>query len=225
MLRLAQHYGLVVSKVIMSMNTALSWIGSAEVQAKIKASFQLVGMGNKIETVFETLIGKPLTITERLYADESKLTAVNAPGDTVINVENSSAFLVGDVCTMRNTNAQEEEVVIESISGNAITIEGNGSGSGLVYTYGLNDRFTAYHRFWLDNYVGFPGSTPQLRSGSNNWISTPSLIKALSWNKQLPGRYTWMDFETKVPYKLEIGAGVSGGPKVSHCDWMVLKTQ
>lgn len=216
--RLGTRYGINVEAVYMSLKTALDFINAADTQNKVKSSYVMVGRNYDTKFIFESLTGLQLVIDERLYAEESRFTAASAVGDTTLDVQDASAFAAGDVITLRNASGQEEEATISSISGNTITIS-----AGTTYAYAIGDRVTAYKRYLPDNYFVLKGRTAD-RVAPNNWISTPSLIKANNWKNPLPGKYTWQHFQSKVPYKLEIGAGISGGPVVSRATWMRVKT-
>lgn len=216
--RLAARYGVNVEAVYMSLKTALDFINAADTQSKIKASPVMVGRNFDTKFIFESLTGLQLVIDERLYAEETKLTAASAVGDTTLDVQDASAFASGDVITLRNATGREEEATISSISGNVITIS-----AGTTNAYAIGDRVTAYKRYLPDNYFILKGRTAD-RVAPNNWVSTPSLIKANNWKNPLPGKYTWQYFQSKVPYLLEIGAGISGGPVVSRSTWMRVKT-
>lgn len=217
-MRALSKYGIATEKVIMSLKTALDFLNADDTQAKVKASFVLVGRNSDIKYIFQTLTGMPLEIDTRVYLEESRFTAASAAADDTLEVEDASVFATGDTITLRNSTGDEEEATISSISGNIITIS-----AGVSNAYAIGDRVQVSRQFLPDNYYILKGRLNQ-RVAPNNWISTPSLIKSKSWKDPLPGRYTWKYFQTKVPYKLEIGAGISGGPKISACTWMRVKT-
>lgn len=215
---LAQRYGLRPVSVIMSAKTSMDYMLSSDTQNKVKASFQLIGRNSQVGTIFDTLTGFPVEIDNRLYAEEIRLTAASAVGDTTLDVEDATEFAANDVLTLRNTLDEEEEVTISSISGNVITLT-----AGVVKAYQIGDRATAYKQFVPDNHFILKCVRDD-RSTPNNWLSVPSLVKGKNWANPLPGRYTWQWFSAKVPYILEVGAGIEGGPKVSACTWMTVKT-
>lgn len=218
--RMFARYGYAVEKVVMSLKTALDFLNAVDTQAKVKASPILIGRNSDVKYIFETLTGLLLDLDERMYAEETRLTAASSTTDTTFDVEDAAVLdcADNDILTLRNSSGQEEEVTVASVSGNTITVDAR---TGNAYVTG--DRVTFYKRFVPDNYFILKGRSND-RIAPNNWISTPSLIKANNWKNPLPGRYTWTDFQTKVPYKLEIGAGISGGPKISRCSWLRVKT-
>lgn len=214
--RLATRYGISVEAAYMSLKTALDFVNAADTQNKIKAAEMLVLRGNDPAFMVKTLTGVNCIIDERLYAEETTFSAASAVGDTTLDVVDGTEFTTGDIVTLRNSAGQEEDRTITK-SGNTFTV------TATTYAYAIGDRVTVYKRFLPDNYFILKGRLDD-RSAPNNWLSTPSLIKANDWKNPLPGRYTWTYFQTKVPYKLEVGAGISGGPKVSRCTWMRVKT-
>lgn len=215
---LLRRFGVTPESVFMSVKTMGLYNGATDTQNKLKASYVLVGRNSDREFIFNTLTGMPTKIDNRLYAEETRLTAASAATDTIIDVEDATEFAATDVITLRNTLGEEEEVTISSKAGNALTL----ANPGVTKVYKAGDRVTVYKPFLPDNYILIKGSSDS-RVAANNWLSTPSLIKGSSWTKPLPGRYTWQDFSQKVPYTLEIGAGLDGGPKISKCNWLVIK--
>ena len=211
---IARKYGLNPVKVWGSVKTLGLYVNSADTQTRIKASFQLIGQNPNRETIFGTLAGLPFQLDSRLYAEESRLTTANAISDTVINLTDATDFAVGDVITMRNSVGGEEEVTIASKNGNAVTV------SALTLAYLVGDRATVYKTFMPDNYIILQCESND-RVAPNNWLSTPSLVKGQSWSKPAPGRYTWTTFKETVPYSLEIGGGIDGGPKISRANYLV----
>ena len=209
--------GFNVDSVYMSINTLEKFYGATATQNMVKASPALVGNSANRQFVFETLTGVKIITDNRRYAEEARFAAISAAADTVLDVDSAAEFTAGDVITLRNTLGQEEDRTIDSITGNAITIT-----AGTTYAYKAGDRVTVYKQFLPDNYVIF-SATNNDRVSPNNWISTPSLVKGKSWTNPLPGRYTWTDFQVKVPYTLEIGAGIDGGPRVGRASWSNLK--
>jgi len=210
------RFGHNVDAVYMNINTLEKFYGAADTQTMVKASPAIVGRSADRTFVFETLTGVKLIIDNRLYAEETKFTAASAASDTTLDVENAGEFTAGDRITLRNSANEEEERIIDSISSNTITIT-----AGTTYAYAEGDRVTVYKRFTPDNKV-IMHSMGNVRSGANNWLSTPSLVKGQSWTRPQPGRYTWKDFNTTVPYTLEIGAGIDGGPKIGAANWMCI---
>lgn len=209
--------GYVADTVTMTRKTAMDFLLSAATQAMIKASPELVGKSARVEAVFEPLTGLMLEIDDRLYSEETPFSAASAASDTTLDVESASEFAAGDVLTLKNSFNQEEQVTISSISVNVISLT-----AGTVFAYAKGDRVIARKRYLPDGYFVMKGETDQAMN-PNNWVSTPTLTKAESWKRQLPGRYSWTWFQERPPYILEIGAGISGGPKVSLCDWMTVR--
>jgi len=214
---LLRRFGIVPEEVLMSVKTAQDFHNSTEVQNKIKSSFQIVGRNADIESQFETLTGLKMRRDNRLYAEETTFSTASSATDTTLDVVDASEFAVNDFITLRNGLGEEEERKISGISGNVITI------LATTFAYKIGDRVTAMKQFLPDDYFIIKGRISE-RSNPNNWLSTPSLVKGNNWKNPLPGRYTWLKFTSTVPYKLEIGAGIDGGPKVSRATWMRVKT-
>jgi len=214
--RVAARYGLTIDEVYMSVNTLEKFYLATDTQTMITSSPALVGKSADRKYVFETLTGLKMIEDNRLYAQESTFTAVSAVGDTTLDVVNAAEFTAGDIVTLRNAVGEEEEREIDSISSNTITIT-----AATGFAYNVGDRITVYKQFLPDDKVIMKGRTSG-RIAPNNWVSTPSLIKGKSWTTPQPGRYTWNDFQIKVPYTLEIGAGIDGGPAVSKSNWMCI---
>lgn len=215
---LLRKAGIIPEAIHMNVTTLRKYFNATDTQNKIKSSPGLVEKSANRELIFSTLTGLPIVLDDRTYAEETRLTAVSAIGDTVLDVANASEFTAGDVITLRNSLGEEEEATISSISSNAITV------GAVTKAYIVGDRVTVYKNFMPDNYFIVRGRTSG-RIAPNNWLSTPSLIKGSSWTNPLPGRYTWKYFQgNKPPYTLEIGAGIDGGPKISAANWIVVKT-
>ncbi|MBU2118665.1 MAG: hypothetical protein KJ954_13845, partial [Alphaproteobacteria bacterium] len=87
----------------------------------------------------------------------------------------------------------------------------------------VGSRVTISKKFLDDNKVIFHGKSNG-RMAFSNWVSTPSLIKAKDFKNPIPGRYTWSTFNDRVPYWVEVGAGIHGGPMVSSGGgWLTMK--
>lgn len=212
-----QRMGLNAEAAIMSVATMELYYNATDTKTMVQASPALIDRSADRNAVFDTLTGLKSEIDNRLYAEEAVLTAPSLAADTTIEVDNASEFTAGDIVTLRNSVGEEEDRTIDSIASNIITLT-----AGVGNAYVLGDRITVYKQFLPDGYVLIK-ATPNDRIAPNNWISTPSLIKGSSWTAPLPGRYTWNYFNEKVPYWVEVGAGIDGGPKVSRCTWVRLK--
>lgn len=213
-----RSYGLEPEKTYMSVQTMEQFYGATDTKNMVKASPQLVeGSANRTR-VFSTLTGLENEVDSRTYAEQTRLTAASAIGDTTLDVEDASEFAANDKITLRNSSGEEEEVTISSIAGSVITIS-----AGTVNAYVKGDRVTVYKPFLPDGYVLFKAKRRD-RLVPNNWLSTPSIVKSKDWKNPQPGRYTWTYFMgDRPPYWLEVGAGISGGPKVSAVNWFRLK--
>lgn len=213
-----RHMGLEPVSCFMSVNTMEKFYAATHTQGMVKASPQLVTGSANRKVIFDTLTGLTSVIDSRVYAEETRLTADSAASDTTLDVESAAEFTAADVITLRNTSGLEEDATISSISGSVITVS-----AAITNAYKKGDRVTVYKPFLPDNYVILKAQSMD-RVVPNNWISTPSIVKSKNWEAPLPGRYTWTYFhDPKPPYYLEIGAGISGGPKVSSPLWMRLK--
>ena len=211
------NMGLTPEKAYMSQNTLESFYNAAATKALINSSPTLVEKAADRKVVFDTLTGLVMQRDNRLFAEETRLTAAAPAADTTLEVYNAAEFVAGETVTLRDTLGNEEEALIDSISGNVITLD-----SGISGSYLPGDRVTVAKQYLPDGYVVIKAQTAD-RLEANNWLSTPSLVKGSGWNNPTPGRYTWTYFQEKVPYLLEVGAGIDGGPKVSKCNWVVLK--
>lgn len=219
-LQLAMYnMGLTPEKAYMTQNTLESFYNADATKSLINGSPNLVEKQADRKAIFDVTVGLPVLRDNRLYAEETKLVAASPSGDTTLEVLNSADLTAGDTLTLRNTLGQEEEVVIDTggISGNVVTLT-----AGTSNDYLPGDRVTVYKQYLPDGYVVVKAQTID-RLEANNFLSTPSLVKGSGWNNPQSGRYTWTWFQDKVPYLLEVGAGIDGGPKVSKCNWVVLK--
>lgn len=213
-----RNSGLEPEKAYMSVKTMEQFYGATHTQTMVKASPQLVeGSANRAR-IFNTLTGIESEIDSRTYAEETRLTAASAANDTTLDVENAAEFAAGDVITIRGASGQEEEATIDSITGNVITLV-----AGVTNSYLKGARVTVYKPFLPDGYVLFKARSRN-RLAANNWLSTPSIVKSKDWKNPQPGRYTWTYFQgNRPPYWLEVGAGISGGPKISSANFLRMK--
>jgi hypothetical protein len=213
------NMGLTPQAVYMSQNTLEKFYLSADTKTIVGQSPSLVEKSANRKVVFDTLVGLPVERDNRLYAEETRLVAASPAADTTLEVASAADFVAGETLILRNTLGEEEEVVIDTggITGNIITLT-----AGVSNAYLAGDRVTVHKQYLPDGYVVIKAETIE-RLAANNWLSTPSLVKGAGWNKPMPGRYTWTYFQEKVPYLLEVGAGIDGGPKVSKCNWVTLK--
>lgn len=213
-----RRYGLEPEIAYMSVSTMEMFYNAVNTQNLMKASMQLVNQSADRSVIFSTLVGLSVKIDSRVYAEETRFTAASPVTDTTLDVENSAEFTAGDIITLRNTLGQEEEKTISSIAGNVITLT-----AGVTNAYQKGDRVTVYKPFLPDGYVVIKARSKD-RMIPNNWVSSPSIVKSQDWTNPLPGRYTWTGFHHETPpYWLQIGAGISGGPKVSRPNWGTLR--
>ena len=219
-LQLAMYnMGLTPQNAYMTQNTLESFYNATATKTLISGSPNLVEKQADRKAIFDVTVGLPIIRDNRLYAEETRLVAASPATDTTLSVMSAADLTVGDVLTLRNTLGQEEEVTIDTggISGNVVTLT-----AGVTNAYLAGDRVTVYKQYLPDGYVVVKAETID-RLEANNFLSTPSLVGGSGWNNPQPGRYTWTHFQDKVPYLLEVGAGIDGGPKVSKCNWVVLK--
>lgn len=161
-------------------------------------------------------------VDDRRYNEEFGLVMPLAAGGTVLycGQVDASAVAAGDLVTLRDTSTlTEEEHTVASVSAanGTITIDAT------TAAFPAGSRVTVSKKFLDDNKVIFKGKQNS-RVSYANWASTPSLVKAKDWKNPQPGRYTWTTFNDKVPYWVEVGAGINGGPVVySGGGWLVLK--
>lgn len=217
--RKMQDYGFEPTAVWMNGNTLHDFNQSSDTQATIANSPALIANSADPRAIFNTLTGLVVMEDNRVYREESRLTAASAINDTTFNVEDSGFFTAGEVVTLYNSLGEEEDLTVASSAANVVTVT-----TGCTLAYAAGDRMTVAKKFLPDNDFIIQTAGNQ-RSAPNNWISTPSLIKGSSWTNPLPGRYTWTNFNAKVPYTLEVGAGIDGGPSVAACNWMRVRTK
>jgi len=203
--------------------TAAKIEASTEFQTLMKLNQQLVRMSIENEELVSLLTGLKgvkIKIDSRIYHDESRISATSAASDTTLYVEDSSVFAANDDIVIKSsaTGMNEYFNTITSAANNAIVI---GANSNPIFNVG--DRVVATRKLLPTNYLVFQGQKNN-RLGNNNWVSVPSLVKSSSISSPQPGRYTWNHFDTdRPPYNLEVGAGISGGPKISEANWMVMR--
>jgi len=167
------------------------------------------------------LKGVQPVIDDRRYLEEAGLVAPAAAAATTLSVTDVGAFAVSDVITLRNpATLAEEDVKIESIASPVLTLADS---TPTVNAFNYGDRVTLSKLYVPENQIAFRG-TGNDRVSYANWVSTPSLVKAKDFKNPQPGRYTWTTFNDKVPYWVEVGAGINGGPVVhSAGNWMVMQ--
>lgn len=174
-------------------------------------------------TAVAGLKGITPVVDDRRYQEEFGLVMPLAAAGTVLYVGqvDASAVATGDTLTIRDTsNGNEEELAVASVSATNGTVTVS---TGPTNAYPAGSRVTVSKKFMLDDRVIFKGKTNS-RVSYANFVSTPSLIKAKDFKNPQPGRYTWTTFNDKVPYWVEVGAGINGGPVVySGGGWLVLK--
>jgi hypothetical protein len=162
-------------------------------------------------------------VDDRRYIEEVGLVRPLAASGTTLYVGEIDAGMAaaGDIITIRDTNNNyEEEITISSISATDGTITVS---TGPTNAYPVGARVTISKKFADDTRVVFRGKSNG-RVSHANWISTPSLIKAKDFKNPQPGRYTWTTFNDKVPYFVEVGAGIHGGPMVyAGGGWCILE--
>jgi hypothetical protein len=174
------------------------------------------------ESVFETLTnikGLQPVVDNRISYEEAKITAASAAGDTTVTVDLATNFVAGDKVIIKKSDGTQMFDKVASITGSVVTLTDS---VGLKYAVAIGDRIIRSRKLFPDN-IFIIESPKQDRMTPNRWISTPSLVKAASWSKTLPGKYTWTYFQERVPYLLEIGAGINGGPRITNANWLVVK--
>ena len=222
-------YGFGVDKIYMT-RTVAGYIEdnttASGIRSLMTANPALAGQMITAELLITALSGlKGLTpiIDDRRYLEEFGLQRPLAASGVTLYVGevDASAVAAGDKITIRDTSTgNEEEITVSSISATAGTITVS---TGPTNAYPVGSRVTISKKFLDDDKVIFHGKT-NARVAYSNWVSTPSLIKAKDFKNPLPGRYTWSTFNDKVPYWVEVGAGIHGGPMVySGGGWLVLK--
>ena len=222
-------YGFGVDKIYMT-RTVAGYIEdnttSNGIRSLIAANPAIAGQMITAELLITALSGlKGITpvIDDRRYIEEFGLVRPLAASGTTITVGDVDATQAadGDTVTIRDTSTgNEEELTVASISATAGTITVD---TGPTNAYPVGSRLTVSKKFSSDSKVIFHGKGNG-RVTYANWVSTPSLIKAKDFKNPLPGRYTWTTFNDRVPYWVEVGAGIHGGPMVySGGGWLVLR--
>lgn len=218
----AESIGLNPRKIWANDNTWSLAEAASDTQTRLQYVEKLMLTDITNETVFETLTSikglKPV-VDNRISYEETKVTAASSAGDSTITVESVTDFTAGDKVIIKKADGKQMFDVISSISGNVITLTDS---AGLKYAVAVNDRVIRSRKLFPDN-IFIIECPRQERITPNRWISTPSLVKAQSWSRVLPGKYTWTYFQDRVPYLLEIGAGINGGPRVTQANWLVVK--
>ena len=221
-------YGFGVDKIFMT-RTVAGYLEdnttSGQIRTMVIANPALAGQMITAElliTAISGLKGLQVVVDDRRYNEEFGLTRPLAAAGTVLYVGEVDAgrAAAGDIVTLRDTsNGVEEDATIASISATAGTIT---TGS-VTNAFPIGTRVTISKKFLMDDRVIFKGKSNS-RVSYANWVSTPSLIKAKDFKNPQPGRYTWTTFNDRVPYWVEAGAGIHGGPMVySGGGWLVLK--
>ena len=196
------------------------------IRAFIVANPGLAGKMITAESIILAIGGlkgmKPI-VDDRRYLEEAGITAPTIATGTTLYVTDTGGFAASDIVTVRDPSAlTEEDCKIESISTSAKTIT-LATRTPLVYAVTVGSRITNSKLFMPETDIWLRGKG-NARVSHANWISTPSLVKAKSYKNPLPGRYTWRTFNDRVPYWVETGAGINGGP-VIHApgNWCVLR--
>lgn len=200
-------------------NTTANHINSY-IQANPALAGQMI-TAELLVTAVAGLKGLKIVVDDRRYLEETGVLRPITAADTTFYVGDTDGFVSGDVVTLRDPeNNYEEEITLNAVSASARTL---GTAAGPTNAYQVGSRITVSKKFSLDDRVTFRGRQ-NARQPYSNWVSTPSLIKGLDWKNPQPGRYTWSTFNDKVPYWIETGAGIHGGPMVyGGGGWMVLK--
>ncbi len=222
-------YGFGVDEILMT-RTVAGYIEdnttSNGIRALVVANPALAGQmitAELLVSVLSGLKGLKVTVDDRRYNEEFGLVRPLAAAGTVLYVSevDANSCAAGDIITLRDTSTgTEEECTVASISATAGTITVS---TGPVAAFPVGSRITVSKKFLMDDRVIFKGKSNS-RVSYANWVSTPSLIKAKDFKNPQPGRYTWTTFNDRVPYWVEAGAGIHGGPMVySGGGWLVLK--
>ncbi len=173
-------------------------------------------------TAVSGLKGLKVVVDDRRYLEESAIVRPLAAGSGgTIYVNSTDGMAVGDTVTLRDTeNSYEEDVALTAVDASARTLTFTVTISN---AYPVGGRVTASKKFSDDTKVVFRGAQNQ-RVSYANWVSTPSLIKGKDWKNPQAGRYTWSTFNDRVPYWIEVGSGIHGGPMIySGGGWLTLK--
>lgn len=224
--RVAARSGMNVTEIWMNSRVA-GYIedNKANVRDFVVNNPELAGKMLTAPNIIKAITGlKGLTpvIDDRVYLEETTLRTAASANDTVLNVVDTYGFEVGDTITLRSKDGfAEEDAVISNVSAANRTITVS---SGISNAYAVDDRVTAAKHFFPDDQVWLRAEVA-VRSPRALWISTPSLYKtAGSLTNPQPGKYTWTTFHKEVPYWIEVGAGIHGGPQVfASGGWLVLK--
>lgn len=173
------------------------------------------------------LKGLSVVIDNRRYLEEASILLNVAANGTEIYVDDVSPFSPSDVVTVRGAeNDTEQDVEIESVDAvnRKITLSSTELDHYTHSALAAGDRVTMSKLYLPEDYVTLRSKTSNRRAPKANWISTPSLVKAKSYKNPKPGRYTWRDFFDHVPYRVEVGCGINGGPVVYGAgNWVVMK--
>lgn len=218
----ARDIGLNPTRIWANDNTWSKAEEATDTQTRLAKVEKLMMTDLTNESVFETLTnikGLIPVVDNRISYEEGKITVAGSATDTTITVDNASSFVAGDKIIIKKNDGRQMFDKVSSITGSVITLTDS---AGLKYAVAVGDRVIRSRKLFPDNI--FILESPRMdRATPNRWISTPSLVKAQSWSKVLPGKYTWTYFQERVPYLLEIGAGINGGPRITSANWLVVK--
>lgn len=195
---------------------------ATDTQSLIQKVPALVSTDITNESVFGTLSnvkGLSPVVDTRISYEEAKVAVAGAVADSTVTVDSAANIKAGDKIIIKKSDGRQMFDTVASKSGNVLTLTDS---SGLKYAIAVGDRVIRSRKMLPDN-IFILESPRNERVTPNRWVSTPSLVKAQSWSKVLPGKYTFTYFQERVPYFLEIGAGVNGGPRITNSNWLVVK--
>jgi hypothetical protein len=201
--------------------TAVKIEATTEFKDKIKVVPTLVQQSLENEDflgLIAGLKGQKIRLDSRMYREDCKVIQAAASGDTVVYVDNANIFKNGDKVIVKKSDGKEAIFTLTSAPGtNYVTLP-----SAIQFALSPGDRIITSRKLFPTDFLILEGRKSS-RASANNWISTPSLVSNKSISAPSPGRYTWNHFATdRPPYNLEVGAGISGGPKVGEANWMVV---
>jgi len=176
----------------------------------------LVSAGQLKELIGKQFSGLKYEVYTSGYHMRSSLTADAASGQAVVNVQDGSQFVAGDVCRLLNTDTTnghyQEEVTVLSVSSNAVTMTGN-----LTSTFYKGARMDTFKPFIGDTLAFIMGKRGDGQPIAN-CVTTPSPYGATLLNPK-PGKFgRSYDKSDEDPPHVDVLAGIYMLPRLNFID-------
>jgi len=219
MISYAQGIGINITDMWMPPSIADYLELNTDVQTWMKANPQYVAQfvtNRNLIAVLPGFKGINVTIDERKYIDQTVGTANIGTSDTVIHVEDSSAFLAAQKVLIISEDGKDYvRATISSIAVNAITLS---AAVGVAFTGKWRLQVSKSYladAYGREKFVVFRADAIE---GLHEWASMPSALgPGGSIQRPTPGPGTYRD---QSPYSaqpwIEVGSAVSGGPYIAN---------